>query len=215
MGLRELKKQQMRQRIAEAAWRMFGERGFDRVTVVDIAREAGVSEATVFNYFPGKEDLFYSRLESFGERLVEAVRSREPGESALAAFRRQLLVSGGLLARVEDGDEDALDRLRTVNRVIADSPALQAREQRAFTACADALAAVLAAESDGPEDDVTAQVAAHALLGVHRALVAHVRHRVLTEDEPTGLAADVRRRTDRACALLEDGMRDYAAGPAR
>lgn len=206
MGLRELKKQQMRERIAAAAWRMFGERGFERVTVVDVAREAGVSEATVFNYFPGKEDLFYSRLESFGERLVEAVRTRAPGDSALTAFRRQLLDSAGLLTRVEDGDAAALAQLRTVNRVIADSPALRARERRAFTDCADALAGVLAEGSDPPYDDFTAQVVAHALVGVHRALVAHVRHRVLSDEDPTGLTADVQRLAERAFALLEKGM---------
>ncbi|WP_406350099.1 TetR family transcriptional regulator [Streptomyces sp. NBC_00658] len=214
MSLRELKKEQTRQRIAETAWRLFAERGFDRVTVVEVAREAQVSEATVFNYFPIKEDLFYSRFEAFGEQLVEAVRSREPGESALTAFRRQLLASGGLLARVEAGDTDALNQLRTVNRMIANSPALQAREQRTLTTCADALAATLAAESGAPDDEFTARVTANALLGVHRALLDHVRHRILTDDEPARLAADVQRLAARAFALLEDGMRDHAAGPA-
>ena len=207
MGLRELKKQQMRERIAETAWRMFGERGFERVTVVDVARATGVSEATVFNYFPSKEDLFYSRLESFGERLVEAVRGRPPGESALVAFRRQLLATGGLLTRVASGDADALARLRTVNRVIADSPALRAREQRAFTDCAQALAEALAEEPGTPYDDFTALVAAYALVGVHRALVDHVRRRVLADDEPASLAAELRQLADQAFGLLEEGLR--------
>lgn len=122
--------------------------------------------------------------------MVEAVRSRAPGESALTAFRRQLLASGGLLARVEAGDTDALDQLRTVNRMIANSPALQAREQRTLTACADALAATLAAESRAPDDEFIARVTANALLGA---------------------AADVQRLAARAFALLEDGMRDHAA----
>lgn len=206
MGLRERKKQQMRERIAETAWRMFGERGFERVTVVDVARATGVSEATVFNYFPSKEDLFYSRLESFGERLVEAVRTRTEGESALLAFRRQLLATGGLLTRVESGDEQALEQLRTVNRLIADSPALRAREQRAFTDCAEALATALADDPRAPYDDFTARVAAYALVGVHRALVDHVRRRVLTGDRPAGLAAQTRQLAERAFGLLEEGL---------
>jgi len=78
MGLRELKKEQTRTLIADTAWRLFADRGFDAVRVAEIAREARVSEATVFNYFPRKEDLFYSRLEAFGERLVAAVGSRPP-----------------------------------------------------------------------------------------------------------------------------------------
>ncbi|MDT7843068.1 TetR family transcriptional regulator [Streptomyces justiciae] len=204
MSLRELKKQQTRERIGDTAWRLFAERGFDRVTVVEVARAAQVSEATVFNYFPAKEDLFFSRFEAFGERLVEAVRTRPPGESVLSAFRRRLLQPEGLLAQVEAGDTEALEQLRTVNRLIADSPALRAREQRAHAACVDALAAAL----DG---DVTARVTASALFGVHRALVDHVRHRVLTDDAPTALPAEVRRLATEAFALLENGMRDYGA----
>ena len=80
MGLRELKKEQTRQLIAGTAWRLFADRGFDKVTVAEIAREAQVAEATVFNYFPSKEDLFYSRFEAFSARLADAVRDRDPGE---------------------------------------------------------------------------------------------------------------------------------------
>jgi AcrR family transcriptional regulator len=213
MGLRELKKRQTRQLIADTAWRLFADRGFDRVTVVEVAREAQVAEATVFNYFPTKEDLFYHRLEAFEAGLVEAVAAREVGEPALAAVRRYLLASDGLLAQVEAGDADALQRLRTVNRVIAASPALQAREQQAMARTADALAALLAAETGAAADDVTARAAASALLGVQRALVDHVRRRVLDDDEPARLAADVRDLGRRAFALLEQGLGDYAAKP--
>ena len=80
MGLRELKKEQTRQLIADTAWRLFADRGFDQVTVAEIAREAQVAEATVFNYFRTKEDLFYSRFEAFSARLADAVRDREPGD---------------------------------------------------------------------------------------------------------------------------------------
>jgi AcrR family transcriptional regulator len=215
MGLRERKKAQTRQLIADTAWRLFADRGFERVTVAEVARETEVAVATVFNYFPTKEDLFFFRLEAFGADLVEAVAGRAAGEPALAAFRRQLLDTGGLLAQVEAGDDQALERLRTMNRVIADSPALQAREQQAFAATAAALADRLAA-GQPPPGDLDAQVAANALVGVQRALVGYTRHRVLTGNDPAGLAADVRARAERAFALLEDGLGDYAprtAGP--
>jgi AcrR family transcriptional regulator len=213
MGLRELKKQQTRQLIADTAWRLFTDRGFDRVTVAEVAREAQVAEATVFNYFPTKEDLFYHRLEAFEAGLVEAVAAREVGEPALAAVRRYLLAGDGLLAQVEGGDPDAVARLRTVNRVIAASPALQAREQQAMARSSDRLAELLAAETGAAADDVTARAAANALLGVQRALVDHVRRRVLDDDEPTRLAADVRDLGRRAFALLERGLGGYAAKP--
>ena len=213
MGLRELKKRQTRQLIADTAWRLFADRGFDRVTVAEVAREAQVAEATVFNYFPTKEDLVYHRLEAFEAGLVEAVAAREVGEPALAAVRRYLLASDGLLAQVEAGDADALQRLRTVNRVIAASPALQAREQQAMARSTDRLAELLAADTGAAADDVTARVAASALLGGQRALVDHVRRRVLADDEPARLAADVRDLGRRAFALLEQGLGDYAARP--
>src|SRR5215216_4044976 len=98
-GLRERKKQRTRQLIADTARRLFAERGFDRVTVAEIAREAEVAPATVFNYFPTKEDLFYSRLEAFEERLLAAIREREPGQSILAAFGGFVLDQQGVLAK--------------------------------------------------------------------------------------------------------------------
>jgi len=211
MGLRELKKEQTRQHIADTAFRLFTDRGFDRVTVAEIAREAQVAEATVFNYFASKEDLFYWRLEAFGARLADAVGARPPGEPVLAAFRRALLAEGGLLAQVEAGDAQALERLRTINRVISGSPALRAREQQAFIHNADALAALLAAESGAPADDLRPQVAANALLGVQRALIDHIRRRLESGGEPGGLAAEVRKLTTAAFALLEHGLGDYAA----
>jgi AcrR family transcriptional regulator len=209
MGLRELKKEQTRQLIAGTAWRLFADRGFDKVTVAEIAREAQVAEATVFNYFPSKEDLFYSRFEAFSARLADAVRDREPGEPALAAFRRALLEEGGLLAQAEAGDREALARLRTVNRVIAESPALLAREQQAMARSAADLAALLAAETGAPRDDLRPQVVANALLGLQRAVIDYVRGRVSSGDDLGGLAADVRKLTAEAFALLEQGLAGY------
>jgi AcrR family transcriptional regulator len=213
MGLRELKKRQTRQLIADTAWQLFADRGFDRVTVAEVARQAQVAEATVFNYFPTKEDLFYHRLEVFGAGLVEAVAAREPGESALAAVRRYLLASDGLLGQVAAGDAEALARLRTVNRVIAASPSLQAREQQTIGRVTDRLAELLAADTGADADDVTARAAANALLGVQRALVDHVRRRVLADDRPAALADDARELGQRAFALLEGGLGDYAVKP--
>src|SRR6266581_5909166 len=129
MGLRELKKEQTRQLIADTAWRLFADRGFDRVTVAEVAREAQVAEATVFNYFQTKEDLFYFRLEAFGARMLDAIRGRPGDEPVLSAFRRYMLASQGLLAEASAGDTEALEQLRSVNRMIAASLALLARSE--------------------------------------------------------------------------------------
>ena len=88
MGLRESKKLHTRQQIADEAMRLFVTRGFDHVTVAEVAAAAGVSEKTVFNYFPTKEDLFFDEVPKREAVLVEAIRGREPGESILGALRR-------------------------------------------------------------------------------------------------------------------------------
>jgi AcrR family transcriptional regulator len=209
MGLREQKKEQTRQLIAETAGRLFSERGFEQVTVAQVAREAQVATATVFNYFPAKEDLFHSGLDVFGDRLIAAVGKRAPGVGVLAAVRTFLEGSSGLLDMVARGDADALDRLRTLHRVVADSPALLAREQRALIRCAARLAALLVEESHG--DEVTAHAVANALIGVQHALIGMVRRRVLADDRPRAIAADVRRAASRAFALLEQGLAGYAS----
>src|SRR2546426_12222848 len=90
-GLRERKKQQTRQLIFEAARKLFEAKGFDRVSVAEIARAADVSEVTVFNYFPTKEDLYYGGMQFFEEELIESVRGRPTGEAVIKAFRRPLL----------------------------------------------------------------------------------------------------------------------------
>jgi AcrR family transcriptional regulator len=212
MGLRELKKEQTRQLIADTAWQLFADRGFDKVSVAEVARAAQVAEATVFNYFPSKEDLFYSRLESFWARLADAVSARPAGQPVLDAFRHALQAEAGLLGQLESGDPDALTRLRTVSRIVAASPALLAREQQVMSRAASDLAARLAAETGASAGDLRPRVVANALLGVHRALIDYVRGRVLADDTPTSLAAEVRERSTEAFGLLGHGLADYAAG---
>src|ERR1700693_1737805 len=101
LGLRERKKRQTRQLIFDTAHRLFGERGFESVTVAEIARAAEVSEVTVFNYFPTKEDLFFGGMQFFEEQLMGPGRSRARGESAVSAFRRRVLEGAPTLATKE------------------------------------------------------------------------------------------------------------------
>jgi AcrR family transcriptional regulator len=206
LGLRERKKEQTRQLIAETARRLFSERGFERVTVAEIARVAEVSEQTVFNYFPTKEDLVYWRLQSFEDELLATIRERAPGEPALAAFRRFLLAQRGLLGKQ---DPQAREELAALTRMITESPALLAREQQIFAGYTASLAALLAEEAADPAD-LRSWVAANAMMGVHRALVHHARRRVVEGVRHPRLAAEVRARAEQALALLEEGLERYA-----
>ena len=89
-GLRERKKRQTRQHISDMATGLFLERGFDAVTIAEIADAADVSVNTVYNYFPAKEDLFLDRSKGIVERLSRFVRGRDIGESAADAVLREL-----------------------------------------------------------------------------------------------------------------------------
>ena len=206
MGLRERKKQQTREHIAETARTLFAERGFDRVTVAEIARAADVSEQTVFNYFPTKEDLVYWRLQSFEDELLGAIRERAPGESVLEAFGRFVLEQRGLLGT---DDPEARERLAALTRTIVESPALLDREQRIFAGYTASLAALLAEETGAAPGDVAPWVAANAILGVHRALVDFARGRVVAGTPHARLAREVRAKADEALALLERGLGEY------
>ena len=87
-GLRERKKQETRRTISDIATALFAQRGFDAVTISQVAEAAGVSKMTVTNYFPRKEDLVYDRAQHIISGLAAAARDRHPGESLLDAVRR-------------------------------------------------------------------------------------------------------------------------------
>ncbi|MGZ6564061.1 MAG: TetR/AcrR family transcriptional regulator [Solirubrobacteraceae bacterium] len=208
LGLRERKKQRTRELIAATARRLFIERGFEAVPVTEIARAAEVSEATVFNYFPTKEDLLYSGLQAFEEELLSAVRERRTGESVLAAFGRFISVPRGLLA---SEDPDVVEQLAAIVRVIAESPALLAREQQIYAKYTASLAAVLAEETAARTDDVRPWIVADTLIGVHWALVDYTRQQILAGTRNPELLRRVRRQTRRALDLLAKGLSDYGA----
>jgi AcrR family transcriptional regulator len=92
-GLRERKKARTRRLIADSAARLFAERGYERVTVTDVARAAEVAEQTVYNYFPTKEQLVTDREEQIQDRLCDLIRSRPPGVTAAASIRDFVLTT--------------------------------------------------------------------------------------------------------------------------
>lgn len=206
LGLRERKKQQTRQQIFEAARKLFQEKGFERVSVAEIARLADVSEVTVFNYFPSKEDLFYGGMAFFEEDLIEAVRSRPCGETVLKAFRRRLLAGADRLELKESAEA-----ISQAAHVVSGSPSLAAREREIVERYIARLAELLAAETGADPNDVEPITVASALMTAHRALVAYVRSRVLAGRRGTRLAEEYRSQARRAFGRLERGLGDYAA----
>src|SRR5215472_6805335 len=205
VGLRERKKQQTRQQIFNAASKLFRQKGFDHVSVAEIARAADVSEVTVFNYLPTKEDLFYGGMEHFEEQLLEAVRSRPPGESALKAFRRRLLESTDGLR-----NKERIQAVVTSAAVVSRSPALAAREREIVERYTREMARLLAAETGADADDAEPLAAAAALIGAHRAVVEHVRRQVLAGLRGDALVDQTRAQIRRVSGRLERGLGTYA-----
>ncbi|AWS44958.1 TetR/AcrR family transcriptional regulator [Streptosporangium sp. 'caverna'] len=117
-GLRERKKRQTRQAIAEAAMRLFAERGFEAVTVNEIAEAAGVAKVTLFTYFPTKESLVLDAVAD--DDVVKAVAQRRPGQSPLDALREHYRTF-----TADPGDVEP-EALVTMMRVIFESPTLVA-----------------------------------------------------------------------------------------
>jgi AcrR family transcriptional regulator len=205
LGLRERKKRQTRQLIFDAAHRLFGERGFESVTVAEIARAAEVSEVTVFNYFPTKEDLFFGGMQFFEEQLIEAVRNRARGESAASAFRRRVLEGAPALATKE-----RYASIKRAAQAISASPALAVRERNIVRHYMLQLAGVLAEDTGAAADDVEPLAAAASLMVVHRMLVDHVRKEVVRGRRGSQLVEDFKSQARRAFRRLEQGLGDYA-----
>ena len=190
---------QTRARILDAATRLFLERGFDTVTVADVAREAGVSTVTVFNHFPRKEDLFLDRQDEAVELLRSAVRDRPPGVDVLASLRD----AASLLVETRHPLSGLNDRSVSFFRTVAASPALVARARE----IAADLQRNLADEVDrdpAHEGDGTL-LAAFFIAGYSTVLVQTARRRI-AEESPSAVLDDHNARLERLFAALRCGV---------
>ena len=197
MGLRETKKQNTRREIADQAMRLFAQRGFDRVTVAEVADAAGVSEKTVFNYYPTKEDLFYDEVPEREAAIAGAIRGRASGESVLAALRR---------LQIGECNRLCSPQFATFARIIEDSPALRAKELEVRARFVHAVASAL--ESELAIDARDARIAAGLLVSVHRQFFRAAREQALAGRSGPGAVRALRDDLERAYRLLEHGLGD-------
>ncbi|MGY1828523.1 MULTISPECIES: TetR/AcrR family transcriptional regulator [unclassified Blastococcus] len=209
---RARKKAQTRAHVRAVAHELFAERGFDAVTIADVARRADVAVQTVFNHFSTKEELFYDGRTPWVSGPADAVRLRPAGQCPLAAL------SGYLSAFVHDrvaalGDAD--HRLHV--RLVAESEALRAHErdlafesERLLTEALAEAWSDQARADDGPTpEDVatTATVTAATWLSAVRALMVRHRPLVASGADATQAGAELERVT----ALVLDGLADTAS----
>ena len=200
-GLRERRKQEARRSISGVAMALFADRGFDEVTIPQVADAAGVSKMTVTNYFPRKEDLVFDRADATIRSLADAVDARAPGESLLTAIRRDFA------ERMAAGDVTLGVPTATFARMVANSHVLTSRGREIADLTEQALGDAIAA--DAGADDPQQRIVAAELASVHRVLFAEGTRRVLAGQPRDEICQALAAAASRAFDLLEPSLGGY------
>ncbi|MCZ1007458.1 TetR/AcrR family transcriptional regulator [Streptomyces lydicus] len=205
-GLRERKKRQTRQYISDVATGLFLARGFDAVTIAEIAEAADVSVNTVYNYFPAKEDLFFDRSEGFVDRLSRFVRGRAAGESAAAAVLRELREEVAAVSpRV--GLMEGYDRFM---RVVHGAPTLKARLWYIQQETHLNLEETLREETGAAAGDPLPGLMAGQIGWVHQSLMGWITQQMLAGRTPAEVSREALVLLDEMAELLGEKVLNYA-----
>jgi len=158
VGRRERKKAATRQAIADAALRLFLERGYDDVSIRDIAEAADVSTTTLFKHFTGKEALVFDQDEAREAELVAAVRHRAGDQSVLDALREHVLRTWLPLA--------AHPQRAEFTRLVDSTPELREYYERMWTRHTDSLGAAIAEAVGADRDNLECMTLARFVLQI-------------------------------------------------
>jgi AcrR family transcriptional regulator len=202
-GLRERKKAKSRLAISNVATKMFIERGFDNVTVAEVAAAADVSVATIFNYFETKEELFFDREGEVIEAQRRFILERKPGETIASVLHREFLAA--IDATVPHLVAHGARFLRTIEG----SSALRARVRLGFEKAEASLAETIAEETEAVAGDPTPQLVAAMIVAIQRTMLESVAAAALRGDGVASTKRRLRKACDRAFVLLEGGLRGY------
>jgi AcrR family transcriptional regulator len=210
-GLRERKKRLLRQQLSDTATRMFMERGFNAVRVIEVAEACGVSDKTVFNYFPTKEALVLDRLEGITAALRAGLAPGiPPVEAALRILDSELTAMTAMLASRDDPAE-AMAQMKRFGDLIHGTPLLRAYQSDMMDQFVTVASEILAARAQISPDDPEPQIAARALLGLWHVQAASLRRHLDGSRTPAqvhdAVAADVRR----AARVIEPGLNAFLA----
>ncbi|GLW10238.1 hypothetical protein Misp01_53660 [Microtetraspora sp. NBRC 13810] len=199
LSRRERKKAETRHAIARAARRLFAERGFESVTVTEVAEAADVSAKTVFNYFPAKEQLFFEHEPFLREAPAEAVRGRPPGTSVMDAAR------GTLHSARDDAAGHDGAGLVAYATVFRDSPALRHHAREVFAGHERDLRRVLEEDGEAAGGRAPGVMAAFLLAPVRETWEATLLR--IADGMPPAQAGELgRRELDDAFELLARGL---------
>lgn len=209
-GLRERKKRLMRQQLSDTATEMFLERGFDAVRVAEVAQACGVSEKTVFNYFPTKESL----LLDLGEATMDSLRRTltDPGlppvEAVQAILARELEgITSWLAAQADTAEAKAL--LMRFGMLIRSTPSLRAYQRDMSDRLVAAAAGILAERTGANPDDPEPQIAATALLGLWPVQFQALRRHLGRDLAPDRLHRTITADVARAARLIGEGLNTF------
>jgi len=189
IDLRSRARENLRAEIAEVAFKVFAERGFDTVTATEVAEAAGISRASFFRYFESKEDAVFVAQEEMGVNVAAALRERPAGEDAWTALRRALDVA---VATYQRSPDEALARLR----LIRCTPALRSHQLDRLAEWKGAIGTALAERLRRGADDIKVEALVGAALGAFDA--------ALTRWGESDGTADLIGLIDEAFAALAD-----------
>jgi len=194
MGLRERKRQRMYQEVSDTAVRLFLERGFDAVSVAEIAAAAGISKPTLFRYFPAKEDLVLHRIADHETEAAQVVAGQADPVDAL---RRHFLA--GLERRDPVTGLNDHPQVLAFHTLLYGTPALVARAHRHQERAEAALARALGGDLD-------ARLAAGQILAVQRILALDNWRRIAAGERVEDVAPEAVRAAERAFSRLAAGV---------
>ncbi len=209
LGLRERKRLRTHRTISETAISLFLQRGYDQVSVADIAAAAEVSRRTLFAYFASKDDLVLHRIADHEDEAARVVRDRAPGEAPLDALHRHLRAA---LTR-RDPITGLCDTPEVVAfyRLVVDTPSLASALMRYQSRSQDALATALreVTPPGDPQPERVAHLAAAQIIATHTTLARANQERIAAGQTADAIALDALAEADRAHELLRGGLGPY------
>ena len=204
-GLRERKKRLTRMLLSDTATKLFVARGFDQVTIADIATACGVSEKTVWNYFPAKETL----LLDVEDATVDAIR-RAIGDGVGPVEAMLRILDRDLQHTVDHLTDDMAGAVLVIQRFseLVDSvPSLRNYHRGMMDRLVDATADAIAGRLGRTVDDPETQIAATSLVGLFRIQLRATRRLADGTRTPREVQEGVRSEVRRAAAIVDQGLR--------
>jgi AcrR family transcriptional regulator len=202
-GLRERKRRHTRQTISDVATTLFATRGFDEVTVSQVAERVGVSEKTVYNYFPTKESMVLDNADEGIDEMARALRERRPNESLTDAVLRAVEAD---MQRFDESSDELVEFMPLFISMVETTPQLRAAWLDLHDRLAEVTREELAAQAGLDPRDPEVAIAARALAGLAQVSLESRVRRIVEGLRGPELQEAVRTDIERAARLLETGL---------